>query len=261
MGGVAQGRRCHVLFAYQVGRVSARLERMEHISVVISGFDPYEGVDRNPSLLVPQALAEEGLNADDESSVEGFEGIDVSIEALSLPVSFELAWSALKDRIDAVHPDIVIATGLKRSARGILLERCANNLVDSIYGQAGGADFAAKNSDQATRQPITSSGPASFWTRLPLRGILNDFAAHDIPSTLSSDAGTFVCNSLFYNLMKWVSGQDKVLAGFVNFPIISEERNPRRGLPMKQQVEACRLVVRRAVDYLIEPSCSNILIA
>jgi pyroglutamyl-peptidase len=234
---------------------------MEHISVVISGFDPYEGVERNPSLLVPRALAEEGLYAASESVADEMNGIDVSIEALSLPVSFELAWSALKERIDATHPDIVIATGLKQSARGILLERCANNLVDSIHVQYNGADFAVKNSDQATRQPIASSGPASFWTRLPLRAILDDFAAHGIPSTLSSDAGTFVCNSLFYNLMTWAREQDKVLAGFVNLPIISEERNSRQGLPMKQQIEACRLVVRQAVDYLIEPSCSNILIA
>ena len=35
---------------------------MQQINIVISGFDPYEGVDVNPAMLVPQALAERWLS-------------------------------------------------------------------------------------------------------------------------------------------------------------------------------------------------------
>ena len=62
--------------------------------------------------------------------------------------------------------------------------------------------------------PIAPGRPAAYWTRLPLRAILGEFTHDSIPATLSSDAGTFVCNSLFYNLLNWASAQDKVLAGF-----------------------------------------------
>ena len=57
------------------------------------------------------------------------------------------------------------------------------------------------------REPIDPNGPAAYWTRLPLRSILNDFTDDSIPATLSSDAGTFVCNSLFYNLLNWTATQ------------------------------------------------------
>ena len=92
-----------------------------------------------------------------------------------------------------------------------MLERCATNLMDT----------AKPDADNVTprREPIDPDGPAAYWTRLPLRSILNDFADDSIPATLSSDAGTFVCNSLFYNLLNWTATQERVLGGFVSFPL------------------------------------------
>lgn len=72
------------------------------------------------------------------------------------------------------------------------------------------------------RRPINPEGPAAYWTRLPLRSILRDFAKHEIPAALSSDAGTFVCNSLFYHLLDWSAAQEKrILSGFVSLPIVT----------------------------------------
>lgn len=237
---------------------------MEHLNVVISGFDPYEGIKNNPSHVVPHALADDGLG--DTSRLESddlLRDVDISINAVDLPVSVEESWPQLKETLEATHPDIVIATGLKAAARGILLERCANNIIDTarttILGEMTGVPV--EPADEASRKPIASNGPAAFWTRLPLRSILDDFAAEEIPSALSSDAGTFVCNSLFYNLMKWTASQHKVLSGFVSLPIINEEPHPQHGLTLAQQVEACRVVVRQTARYFLEPTSSNILIA
>ncbi|MDF7640396.1 pyroglutamyl-peptidase I [Bifidobacterium sp. ESL0784] len=236
---------------------------MEHLNVVISGFDPYEGIENNPSHVVPHALAEEGLGA--TSALESddlLRDVDISINAVDLPVNVEQCWPQLKETLEAMHPDIVIATGLKAAARGILLERCANNIIDTsrttISGEQTGLPVEAP---EASRKPIDSNGPAAFWTRLPLRSILDDFAREEIPSALSSDAGTFVCNSLFYNLMKWAASQQKVLSGFVSLPIINEEPHPQHGLTRAQQVEACRVVVRQTARYFLEPTSSGILIA
>ena len=91
--------------------------------------------------------------------------------------------------------------------------------------------------------------------------ILGEFTHDSIPATLSSDAGTFVCNSLFYNLLNWASAQDKVLAGFVSLPVVNEEPHPKRGLPMDQLVQACGDVVRESVKYYMRPSSESILIA
>ena len=218
---------------------------MQQLSVVISGFDHYEDVRINPSYEVPKVLAAKG--------VDGLDDVELTISAVSLPVSFAKAWPTLRETIEATHPNIVIATGLKHAARGVMLERCATNLMDA----------ARPDVDNVTprRAPIDPDGPAAYWTRLPLRSILADFTRDGIPATLSSDAGTFVCNSLFYNLLNWASGQEKVLAGFVSFPLINESRHPQHGLPLRHLVTAGADVVRDSVRYYRRPTSGDILIA
>ena len=218
---------------------------MQQFSVVISGFEHYDDVSVNPSYEVPRILSEQGVG--------GLDGVGLSISTVGLPVSFSKAWPLLSETIEKAKPDIVIATGLKRASRGVLLERCATNIMDSSKPDVDNAAPSLVS--------IDPDGPAAYWTRLPLRAILGEFTHDSIPATLSSDAGTFVCNSLFYNLLNWASSQDKVLAGFVSLPVANEEPHPKRGLPMSQLVQACGDVVRESVEYYMRPSNESMLIA
>lgn len=221
------------------------------ISVLVSGFDPYEGVEVNPSLVVPRTLEERGLGAPSGPD-DPLDGVDVTIHSATLPVSFVKAWPLLHDTIEQTHPDIVIATGLKRAARGILLERCAENLKDTNRPDAD--NFTPR------REEINPDGPAAFWTGLPLRAILAAFTDDGIPATLSSHAGTFVCNALFYHLQDWASRQERCLAGFVNLPLVNETPHPQHGLPLEAQVTAVGDVVREAARYFLRPSSAPILL-
>lgn len=176
---------------------------MRELNVVISGFDHYDGVEVNPAVEVPKAIAEQGLGVSSAPD-DPLEQVAVTVHAVSIPVSFAKAWPTLKETIEATKPNIVIATGLKHAARGVMLERCATNLMDAIKPDADNVI--------PRREPIDPNGPAAYWTRLPLRSILNDFTDDSIPATLSSDAGTFVCNSLFYNLLNWTATQSRCWA-------------------------------------------------
>ena len=230
---------------------------MQQLSVLISGFDHYEGVTANPSVEVPAALSSEGGEGFGLSGSDpAFADVDVTISSVSLPVSFANAWPTLREAIEATAPDIVIATGLKHAARGVMLERCATNLMDTHRPDA---DNAAPK-----LEPIRANGPAAYWTRLPLRAILADFAHDGIPATLSSDAGTFVCNSLFYQLLDWTASKRHVLSGFVSFPLVAGDAQiqpgGRRGLTMAQLVAAGRSVVRETVRYYRRPSSGDILL-
>ena len=178
--------------------------------------------------------------------------IAVTVTNVTLPVSFAKAWPTLLEAIEQAKPDIVIATGLKRTSRGILLERCATNLMDAAKPDADNVI--------PPRRPIDPEGPAAYWTRLPLRSILHDFAKHEIPAALSSDAGTFVCNSLFYHLLNWSAGQERrILSGFVSLPIVNG-RPHERGLSIEQQTAAVDDVLRESVRYFLQPSSSDILL-
>ena len=141
---------------------------MQELSVVISGFDPYEGIAVNPALIVPDTLAEEGIAVDPNDFEDPLHGVDVRIHAVHMPVSFGKAWPMLNETLDRVHPHIVIATGLKQAARGILLERCAINLKDTTTRAdrrpTGPACRCARSS---TRSPPTTSPRPS--ARTPAR--------------------------------------------------------------------------------------------
>lgn len=225
---------------------------MRELNVVISGFDHYDGVDVNPAYEVPKAIAEQGIGA--PAGVDDvLNQVSVNIHTVQLPVSFAKAWPMLKEAIEVAKPDIVIATGLKHSARSVMLERCATNLMDA---ERPDADNVIPR-----RKPIDPNGPAAYWTRLPLRSILQDFTDDSIAASLSSDAGTFVCNSLFYNLLNWTATQERVLGGFVSFPPVRPAGSAQQGLTLDQQIAAGRDVVREAVRYYLKPSSSDILIA
>lgn len=227
---------------------------MRELNVVISGFDHYDLAWR--SIPAVRSAPRPSPSRDWASPLLRtirWSRIAVTVHAVSIPVSFAKAWPTLKETIEATKPNIVIATGLKHTARGVMLERCATNLMDAIKPDADNVI--------PRREPIDPNGPAAYWTRLPLRSILNDFTDDSIPATLSSDAGTFVCNSLFYNLLNWTATQEQVLGGFVSFPPVVPAHSSQHGLPLDQQIAAGRDVVREAVRYYLKPSSSDILIA
>lgn len=213
---------------------------MRRLTVVLSGFGSYEGVAVNPSRRVVEEMERRGLPE--------VEGVRIDVHGVLLPVSFAKAWPVLCESIERFHPDIVVATGLKRRARAVELERCATNLMDASRPDADNM------SPRST--PVRDEGPAAYWTRLPLRSILRDFAGEGIAATLSSDAGTFVCNSLFYQLLDWARFRGRVLAGFVSLPPVPEGEgavagSTAAGLPVDVQVQACVDVVARTVEYFL----------
>ncbi|PJM73347.1 peptidase C15 [Bifidobacterium primatium] len=216
---------------------------MQQFNVVISGFDHYEGIDLNPSAEVSETLSSRGVAGAPE-------GADIQVTSVLLPLSFQNAWPKLHETIEAVHPDVVIATGLKTHAHSVALERCATNLIDASRPDADNV--------QPRRTPIEPDGPAAYWTRLPLRAILHDFTEQNIPATLSSDAGTFVCNSLFYQLLHWNAQQARTLSGFLSFPKVGDGGLYGSGLSLDQMVAAAEDAVRATVGYAMQPFSDEI---
>mgnify|MGYP000849236075 CR=1 FL=1 len=217
---------------------------MDTITVVVCGFDPYENITVNPSREVCLALDREGVTADRSD-------LAIGVTSALLPLSFQNAWPKLQETLEKVHPDIVIATGLKTHAQSVMLERCATNFIDATKPDADDV--------QPRRLPIIPHAPEAYWTHLPLHAILGRFAKHDIPASLSSDAGTFVCNSLFYQLLNWSQEHNRTLAGFVSLPLVDQAHGYMPGMSLDRMIEATREVVLAAVDYYRRPLPPEIL--
>ena len=217
---------------------------MDTVNVVVCGFEHYDNVDVNPSREVCETLARDSV-ADEKTDVH------INVASVLMPLSFQNAWPVLLKTLDAAHPDIVIATGLKTHAQSVILECCATNFIDA---QKPDADDV-----QPRRMPIIPGAPQAYWTHLPLHGILQCFAKNSIPASLSSDAGTFVCNSLFYQLLNWSKKHNNTLAGFVSLPLVGKEHGYTPGMSLDQMITAAQDVVKMSVDYYRKPLPPEIL--
>ena len=78
---------------------------MQQINIVISGFTPYEGIDVNPAVLVPAAVAKQWADPAQSQAIseELLQDIAVTVTNVTLPVSFANAWPTLLEAIEQAN--------------------------------------------------------------------------------------------------------------------------------------------------------------
>ena len=169
-------------------------------TVLVTGFDPFGGDAINAAWEAAQLL-------DGRVLTGGARAV-----AARLPVSCGAARGALAAAITQHDPAIVIAIGQAASRSAVSLERIAINLDDYRVPDNTGA--------MPVDQPIVPDGPAAYWSTLPLRTILEAVRAAAIPCALSSTAGTYLCNHVFYVLMDRLAREgDRRIGGFIHVPL------------------------------------------
>jgi pyroglutamyl-peptidase len=170
-------------------------------TVLLTGFEPFNKATINPSWEAVRAL-------------EGWRGAGFTVEVLELPCVFGRAIDVLKEAVDRLRPDVVIATGQAGGRAELSVERIAINVDDALF------------LDNAAQQPIDSAivagGPAAYFTTLPIKAIVREVRARGLPAGVSQTAGTFVCNHVFYGLMHHLAGRP-VRAGFIHVPFLPEQ--------------------------------------
>lgn len=87
----------------------------------------------------------------------------------------------------------MIAVGQAGGRHHITPERVAVNLDDDRIPDHDG--------NQPIDETISSEGPAAYWTRLPVKRMVELLKDPNIPASVSDTAGTIVCNHIFYGLM------------------------------------------------------------
>ena len=198
-------------------------------TVLLSGFEPFNGAAINPSWEAVRAL-------------DGWSGPGFAVVARQLPCVFGNALDVLREAIAGVKPDIVIAVGQAGGRSEMSLERVAINVDDaSIRDNAG---------NQPVDTPIAADGPAAYFTTLPVKAIVKALRLRGFPSGVSQTAGTFVCNHVFYGLMHHAVGQP-LKAGFIHVPFLPEQAADRPERPpsmaLRDIVDALRIAVEVAV--------------
>lgn len=164
--------------------------------VLMSGYEPFGGYDTNPSwdALVP--LSEQIVG-----------GLDVRV--LELPVEWDVAWEVLEPEIARLSPDVVLATGMA-GTQAIRFEVQGVNVEE-------GEDNAGVTRNG---EPVVEGGPDVLQTPLPLDDLAAAVDAIGTPTTISEDAGTFLCNFIYYRLLyhaQYEAARTRV-AGFIHVP-------------------------------------------
>tara|TARA_B110000305_G_scaffold229155_1_gene279804 strand:+ start:5914 stop:6534 length:621 start_codon:yes stop_codon:yes gene_type:complete len=195
--------------------------------VLITGFEPFGNDSTNPSADVALAL--------DETTVAGR-----TIAGMVLPVEFEESARRLKNAIRELDPELVICLGLAASRSAISLERVAVNLDDARIPDNAG--------QRPVDTPVVTSGPTAYLTTLPVKAMAAGLAKQGFPVELSSSAGNYVCNHVFYALMHALRRHEGRRGGFVHVPTVSER------ITSANLSEAVKLVVRIALETPIDIS-------
>ncbi|MGH8042071.1 MAG: pyroglutamyl-peptidase I [Rudaea sp.] len=196
---------------------------------LVTGFDAFGGEDVNPSQQIAQALHGQIIAGH-------------RIVGAILPTQFAASLPELARLIAQHRPALVLALGQAGGREGISLERIAVNLID------------ARIPDNACTQPVdvpvVENAPNAYFSTLPIKAMLARLRAAGIPAALSQTAGTFVCNQVFFGLMRLLARRRHVRGGFVHVPYLPEQAAQQAGAPdmaLETMLQAVRLCLDTAL--------------
>jgi pyroglutamyl-peptidase len=195
----------------------------------VTGFEPFDGGAVNPSQLLVEAL---------EASPPP--GVDLATAVL--PVAYARSADVLRGAVRAAAPDVVICFGQADGRTGISMERFAHNLD---------AAEPIDNDGVSSGNEIDPNGPVAYHSTLPVVAVVDALRADGIPASESRDAGGFLCNHVFYVLMRVLEEErPAALGGFVHVPLLPEQalETHAPSMPLETLVRASRIVVGVAVD-------------
>lgn len=165
------------------------------MKTLVTGFEPFGSRNTNRSYEVAEGFKDR-------------KGFDV----MKLPVSFSRAHKILIDQLSRNNYEYLVMLG-ETSVRNnfISLERVALNLKDTISQDNDG--------ESADEVLICPDGPIAVMCPVPLKKVYKNLKEEGYKVKISNSAGTFVCNCLYYNVLRFIKEQNLATqAVFVHVP-------------------------------------------
>jgi pyroglutamyl-peptidase len=197
-------------------------------TVLVTGFEPFGADTLNPSWMAAQAL-------------HGRMVAGHRLVAAQLPTVFDDAIAVLRDELLRHRPALVVATGQAGGRNAISLERVAINVNDARIPDNAGA--------QPVDTPVIDSGPAAYFTTLPIKAMRAAVLQAGIAAEVSQTAGTFVCNHVFYGLMHELATNPRckgIRGGFVHVPWLPGQGAP--SMPLDMVVAGLKAAIECAIE-------------
>lgn len=168
-------------------------------AILVTAFEPFGGEAINPTQRILERLPD---------AVGSY-----TIRKLLLPVEFVRAPALACAAYDALSPAAVIMLGQAGGRAAVTPETTAKNLL------------SAAKADNAGYLPLSAviaeGAPDLLPATLPIDRIIAAIRALDIPCEASDDAGSYVCNCLFYRML--LHDRGAAPTGFIHVPYICEQ--------------------------------------
>ena len=197
------------------------------MTVVITGFEPFENDDYNVSGAIAQAL--------NGHTIAGHDVI-----GRTLPVVRYDSIHALKALMDQYSPSVIISLGYARVSSSLRLERTAINMDDyRIPDNAG---------NRPIDERIFADAPDGYFSTLPIKRATQAMRKAGISAHVNESAGAYLCNHVFFGGLYHTQGTP-IKSGFVHVP--PDERlagqNTGKPIPFADQCTAIDMLANIAL--------------
>lgn len=180
------------------------------MKILVTGFDPFGDDSINPAIEAVKLLPDE---------ING-----VEIIKLEIPTVFYKSADVVAEAIEKEQPDYVLNIGQAGGRAELTPERVAINMDD------------ARIEDNEGQQPIDvairEDGESAYFSKLPIKAMVDYMKKENVPASVSNTAGTFVCNHIMYQtLYLAMTDYPEVKAGFMHIPFLPEQVLNRPNTP------------------------------
>lgn len=172
-------------------------------TILIIGSEPFGGDPTNPTYEAAKLL-------------NGTVYKDYVFRAAAFPVNRKKLIAHVESEIEKHNADIVIGCGLADNRVAVCLERIAVNLAD--FPIADNEGYYALN------ETLDPTGPAAYFSTLPIRACVKALNEAGIPAFVSNTAGNFCCNMTMYTALNYFAKNriEGARAGFIHVPYTLE---------------------------------------
>lgn len=171
--------------------------------LLITGFEPFDGKQINPSWLAVEQLPD----------TVG----DFMLCKLRIPTVYAKAAAMVLETADRFQPDVILSVGVAGGRDAVTPERIAVNIRD--------ARIADNEGNHPQGDLVVSGAPAAYFATVPVKEMAAAIRARWIPGAVSNTAGTYVCNDVFFTLLHHYAGTETNV-GFVHVPYLPEQGDP-----------------------------------
>lgn len=191
--------------------------------VLITGFEPFDIYEVNPSQLIAETLDGQVING-------------AEVVGIVLPVDFEESVENVTQAIEDYNPILVISLGLSPRTHVINVEKFGVNLKK----------LPRNENLWIFPRRINPYGPFIQASTLDTREIVMDIRSDDILVKQSLYAGMYVCNTVLYTMLGYIDEHDlDIQAGFIHVPLLPFQ-DPE-GMELETMIDAVTIAIETSL--------------